>query len=108
MYNDDEWLMEELDDTRIPAWEERLWDTLDYWEECRKCGVSVWAYTICSPCHLEEEEEKMYDIEDQVYTKAERREAKKGKAKYGMIRHLEPNIRPVKIRRPKVTVKERN
>ena len=94
MYNDDVW-----DD-----W----YDTYDYWETCRKCGVSVWASTLCMDCEAEQKEQEMYDIEDQVYTKAERREAKKGKAKYGMVKHLEPNVRPVKIRRPKVTVKERN
>lgn len=52
--------------------------------------------------------EDIYD-EEEYETKSERRERKKEKKKYGMVKHNEPNVRPVspsKKRPPKITFQE--
>ena len=66
--------------------------------DCRECGDVTYDVDICAECWaLERAMERQ-----EITTKAERREAKRVKGRYGPVRHLEGDYRPVKMRKPKV------
>lgn len=47
------------------------------------------------------------DDVDTFMTKAERREAKRVKGRYGPIRHIDPDLRPKKLEKPRIHVRDK-
>lgn len=82
-----------------------FFDDYDYYYNdpgiCRRCGNDFYGTgVICQDCG-----EEMNGRQDSEYNiKGERRDAKRAKNRYGLVRHLDPDLRPVKMRTPKIKV----
>lgn len=81
-------------------------DYPDYWEDyytdCTVCGGTTFVgQPLCQTCREEEEDLELLEYNA---TRGQRREAQREKARRGMVKHLEPNVRPRKMPKPNVRV----
>lgn len=82
--------------------DQRYYDLWDAYDVCPKCDMhSIFkGQDSCDECRKEEEDLELLEYSE---TKGQRREARRSRGRYGMVKHLEPNVRPASF--PKVKVR---
>lgn len=86
-------------------WDDTLWDDVEayaYDGECDQDGCTNSVYSGRETCQDCREELERADLIEYSDTKGQRREAHRQRDRMGMVKHLEPNVRPAKMPKSKV------
>lgn len=82
--------------------ESYFYDSYDYQGECERlyCNNAIYGeQKVCNECAIEDGKMELLEYSE---TRGQRRESKRSRGRYGMVKHLPGDFRPMKMPKGKV------